>query len=235
MGVMNFVFPITALYFGRAALALYWRWGRVGAPPARAPSPKTGAKMPAMAMAAAGQGMREGPDHSVGPKGHDGSADRVMPARPRWATMAIEVSHCGSGCTLGDLISEWVIFAFALTVAGRVLERRRGFCSSPPASSSSSPGGAAGAATKRKALTDCSPERALARRRLAPRRRGVALGRLCTRPGRSAAGDCLRGGAIARDRWRVWSPGRQLDRELSDFGTRKAVVSGSPPGCLLHA
>lgn len=29
MGVMNFVFPITALYFGPAALALYWRWARV--------------------------------------------------------------------------------------------------------------------------------------------------------------------------------------------------------------
>jgi hypothetical protein len=75
MGVMNLVFPITALYFGPAALALYWRWGRVGA---RSP-------------------------------------------RPRWATMAIEVSHCGSGCTLGDLISEWVIYAFALAVAGHVL------------------------------------------------------------------------------------------------------------------
>jgi hypothetical protein len=26
-------------------------------------------------------------------------------ARPRWAMMAIEVSHCGSGCALGDLRS----------------------------------------------------------------------------------------------------------------------------------
>jgi Domain of unknown function (DUF4396) len=93
MGVMNFVFPITALYFGPAALALYGRWGRVGARPARSPQPVAGVKMPQM----------------------------VKSARPRWATMAIEVSHCGSGCTLGDLISEWVIYAFALAVAGRVL------------------------------------------------------------------------------------------------------------------
>jgi hypothetical protein len=90
MGVMNFVFPITALYFGPAAVALYSRWGRVDAPSAKAPSPKAGAKVPAV-------------------------------ARPRWVTMAIEVSHCGSGCALGDLISEWVIYAFALAVAGRVL------------------------------------------------------------------------------------------------------------------
>jgi hypothetical protein len=120
MGVMNFVFPITALYFGPAALALYWRWGRVGASPPSAPSQKTGAKMPSMAMAAAGQGTREGPDDGTGPEGHTGSADQVVP-RPRWATMAIEVSHCGSGCTLGDLISEWAIYAFALTIAGRML------------------------------------------------------------------------------------------------------------------
>jgi hypothetical protein len=105
MGVMNFVFPITALYFGPAAFALYARWGRVGAPSARAPSPKAGAKMPAMARAVSGLGVHQGPEHGVGRKGQAGSTDRV-PARPRWATMAIEVSHCGSGCTLGDLISE---------------------------------------------------------------------------------------------------------------------------------
>jgi ABC-type antimicrobial peptide transport system permease subunit len=42
-------------------------------------------------------------------------------AKPRWVSMAIEVSHCGAGCTLGDLIAEWLIFALALTVAGSTL------------------------------------------------------------------------------------------------------------------
>jgi Domain of unknown function (DUF4396) len=42
-------------------------------------------------------------------------------ARPRWVTMATEVSHCGSGCALGDVISEFAIFALALTVAGATL------------------------------------------------------------------------------------------------------------------
>jgi len=35
--------------------------------------------------------------------------------------MATEVSHCGSGCVLGDVISEFVIFALALTIAGTAL------------------------------------------------------------------------------------------------------------------
>jgi hypothetical protein len=39
MGVMNFVFPITALYFGPFVLALYWRWGRAAARTAMAAMP----------------------------------------------------------------------------------------------------------------------------------------------------------------------------------------------------
>ena len=85
MGVMDAVYPITALYFGPFALALYWRW-------ARSPSP-----------------AGHEPGHALGP------------AKPRWVTMAIEVSHCGAGCALGDLIAEWLIFALALTVAERTL------------------------------------------------------------------------------------------------------------------
>src|ERR1700722_8845362 len=42
-------------------------------------------------------------------------------AKPGWATMATEVSHCGSGCALGDVISEFLIFALALTIAGTTL------------------------------------------------------------------------------------------------------------------
>ena len=35
--------------------------------------------------------------------------------------MAIEVSHCGAGCTLGDVIAEFAIFALGLTIAGVTL------------------------------------------------------------------------------------------------------------------
>jgi hypothetical protein len=84
MGVMNAVFPITALYFGPLALAFYWRWGRAAT-----------------------------------------AASRLAPSttrsRPWWVTMATEVSHCGSGCALGDVISEFAIFALGLAIAGTVL------------------------------------------------------------------------------------------------------------------
>jgi hypothetical protein len=38
-----------------------------------------------------------------------------------WVRMAIEVSHCGSGCSLGDVISEFAIFGRGLTIAGATL------------------------------------------------------------------------------------------------------------------
>lgn len=38
-----------------------------------------------------------------------------------WVGMAMEVSHCGSGCVLGDLIAEWTIFGAALTISGYTL------------------------------------------------------------------------------------------------------------------
>ena len=84
MGVMEAVYPITALYFGPLAFLLYWRWGRN----------------------AQDLGNRARP---------------VARQKPRWVTIAIEVSHCGFGCTLGDLIAEWTIYGLALTVAGRSL------------------------------------------------------------------------------------------------------------------
>src|SRR5580693_4223472 len=90
MGVMDYVFPITALYLGPAALALYWGWGRAGA----------GSAMPMAAGTAAERGRR---------------------TRPSWVTMAIEVSHCGSGCALGDVISEFAVFWLGLTIAGLTL------------------------------------------------------------------------------------------------------------------
>ena len=43
------------------------------------------------------------------------------PEKPRWATIAVGVSHCGAGCTLGDIIAEFAIFGLGLTIAGLAL------------------------------------------------------------------------------------------------------------------
>ena len=136
MGVMNAVYPITALYIGPFALALYRRWGRAAVRDTATPSRTSGAAMPKTAMTtlymakgSEGHGVPEyGGRHSqhdiahgTEPHGGHEASRPIKPTKPRWATMAIEVSHCGSGCTLGDLIAEWTIFALALTIAGRAL------------------------------------------------------------------------------------------------------------------
>ena len=43
------------------------------------------------------------------------------PAKPSWAITATGVSHCGAGCTLGDIIAEFAVFALAITIAGEAL------------------------------------------------------------------------------------------------------------------
>jgi hypothetical protein len=128
MGVMNFVFPITALYFGPFALALYWRWGRAAGTAMASMSISRAAVSRAAVVSAGGGVQMRGGQHAyhemagaAGPGGADEPAPAGERARPWWATMAIEVSHCGSGCTLGDVISEFAIFGLGLTIAGLTL------------------------------------------------------------------------------------------------------------------
>jgi hypothetical protein len=85
MAIMNWVWPITALYAGPFAIWAYWQFGR-----------------PASRKAIAQNGG----------KTHD---------KPFWATVTVGVTHCGAGCTLGDIIAEFTIFFGALSVAGSVL------------------------------------------------------------------------------------------------------------------
>ena len=58
---------------------------------------------------------------AAGPDGAGQAAPLDERARPWWVTMAIEVSHCGSGCTLGDVVAELAIFGLGLTIAGLTL------------------------------------------------------------------------------------------------------------------
>lgn len=40
------------------------------------------------------------------------------PDKPAYATTAVGVSHCGAGCTLGDIIAEFVLFGLGLSLLG---------------------------------------------------------------------------------------------------------------------
>jgi hypothetical protein len=129
MGVMNVVYPITALYFGPLALALYWRWGRAAGGTVTPPMSMSQQTVSNAAAPSGGdRSYLPGGAHAhhdlasaTGPGGADQYARHAERARPRWVTIAIEVSHCGSGCALGDVISEFAIFALGLTIAGVTL------------------------------------------------------------------------------------------------------------------
>ncbi|MEV8066546.1 DUF4396 domain-containing protein [Streptomyces sp. NPDC085995] len=87
MWIMNLVYPITALYWGPAALWFYFRHGR------RTSRPVIDR-----------EGGMPDPDRFSG-----------------WNVQSKAVSHCGAGCTLGDIGAEWLAFALALTIAGKAL------------------------------------------------------------------------------------------------------------------
>lgn len=85
MMIMNFVWPITTLYLGPAAL-----WGYL----------KSGLKM----------AQHPHPRSQRNPGAEPDALTREQ--------VALATTHCGAGCALGDIVSEWLVFAAALTFAG---------------------------------------------------------------------------------------------------------------------
>lgn len=41
--------------------------------------------------------------------------------KPFWQIVAIATTHCGSGCTLGDIVAEWIMFATPFALFGQKL------------------------------------------------------------------------------------------------------------------
>lgn len=81
MWIMNLVWPLTALFGSVVWLAFYLAWGREAA---RAES------MP----------------------GKQAQADDRKATKPPFPVMVAKASsHCGAGCTLGDIVAEWLAFA----------------------------------------------------------------------------------------------------------------------------
>lgn len=87
MMVMNFVWPITALYAGPLALLAYYKIGRLSTKKAMMQ-----AKM----------------------------QDKEMPSqqKPFWQSVVVGALHCGSGCTLGDIMAETILIFVPVVVFG---------------------------------------------------------------------------------------------------------------------
>jgi len=103
MWIMNVVWPVNALYFGPVGLWAYYVIGRKSAKKRM-------------------EEMQE--DGKMGDK--DEPKDPVKRAekkgmKPFWQIVSVGVTHCGAGCTLGDIIAEWIIFWTSLTIAGAAI------------------------------------------------------------------------------------------------------------------
>lgn len=103
MPVMNVVHPVTALYWGPIWLWAYFRKGR-----------KSGR---VVLRRDARRLVRGGAD--VEALKRKGASAEPRDMRP-WH-VANAVSHCGAGCTLGDIAGEWILFAVFASPALGVL------------------------------------------------------------------------------------------------------------------
>lgn len=97
MWIMNVVWPVTALYLSVVALWGYYRIGR---------------KMARNDIDGMPEGQMRGGKNPREEQGH---------ANPTWEQTAVSDSHCGAGCTLGDIIAEFSIAGLGLTLLGSPL------------------------------------------------------------------------------------------------------------------
>jgi Domain of unknown function (DUF4396) len=97
MWIMNVVWPVTALYFSVFGLWGYFRIGRRMAQDA----------MQRMSMDQMQPQMERHEERAE----HD----------PTWRQTAISDSHCGAGCVIGDVISEFSLFALGWALLGSSL------------------------------------------------------------------------------------------------------------------
>lgn len=113
MKVMNAVWPLTTLWGGLPALWAFLSFGSPARP--SAPMPMSSPK--------------ESPDPMPGnmstnmPRNSSMNMSRSMPMnmpmgpQPFWQKVTLSTFHCGAGCTLADLIGEW-LGPFALVAIG---------------------------------------------------------------------------------------------------------------------
>ena len=93
MWIMNIVWPVTCLYLGAFALWGYMRYGRI------------------MSRIMMEQQQKKSKPRRSG-------EGRNVPKEAAWHQIAIATSHCGAGCALADIVTEFTVFALGLTILG---------------------------------------------------------------------------------------------------------------------
>lgn len=119
MPVMAWVWPVTALYWGPIGLWIYFTQGRK--------------RIKRQSGDQRGQ-QQDSPGHENQDQAHPDQQHRRVnggdtsngrgPGQqkdPTWDQVAISVGHCGAGCTLGDIVGEWVVFWAGFTILGNTL------------------------------------------------------------------------------------------------------------------
>jgi hypothetical protein len=92
MGIMNIVWPVTALYWSLAALVFYFRAGR--------------------------SSRHSGMEQHGGEHAHERDPAKKQ---LNWKQVAIATSHCGAGCALADIVVEFTLFALGVKLLGSEL------------------------------------------------------------------------------------------------------------------
>jgi hypothetical protein len=113
MWIMNLVWPITALYSGPLGLLFYYGLGRADR--------EEGMQSGMQSMQQHGHmnhAMQEGREsHPMQQHGHMSHGND----KPFWQAAAVASTHCGAGCTLGDIVAEWFMFFVPFALFGMKL------------------------------------------------------------------------------------------------------------------
>lgn len=105
MPIMDVVWPITVFYLGPLGLWAYWHLGH------------SNLKKPII-------NNRHGELESMQKKSqndHKVKPHKTERKKPFWESIFVSATHCGEGCTLGDVASAWLIFIASVTLFGSAL------------------------------------------------------------------------------------------------------------------
>lgn len=95
MPIMDYVWPITAMYLNAFGLWAYWDMGR----------------QDSMQM----KGMRMSKEHM------QHMMHMQHKPKPFWKSIFVSATHCGAGCEIGDFVGEWLVFLAIPVILGSLL------------------------------------------------------------------------------------------------------------------